>query len=196
MKTIRTCLALALTLLAVSASLLSCVDMAIDPPGATLSPEPVQTTAPVTTVDRDTLTIPDLTADEEALYRAIWAVYKDKEFQGSSIYPPKYEEFTINDIYIFHPIYRFDEALVSFFHGFKQRPIAPGDMITYETVEGYTFEYGSTTHFSVWANEKEYTLQEAYDAGVLTKEEIGQLWEMHYGNSTEEPESGNTDAEN
>ncbi len=169
MKTIRTCLALALTLLTVSAALLSCVDMANDPPGATLPPNSAQTTA-VTTVDRSAITVPNLSAEKKELYQAIWAVYGDQVD----------EKLTINDIRLASDfIYRCGDAWICKYYGIlsEDATLTQAPMTGEETVAGYTFTYGDTLRWSVFIAGKQYSLTLAHETGVLSKENIHEIWE-------------------
>ena len=126
------------------------------------------TTAPVTTLDRDTLTNPETYSELKLkAVKAIWNASKEKVKN----------DLTINHVEILSDIYEYDEAIVCMAQIGSVLMSSPGQ--TEETVLEYEFIYGYTDQYKVYANGKEYSLSEAYTAGVLTKEEIRSLWEVH-----------------
>ncbi len=54
--------------------------------------------------------------------------------------------------------------------------ISYATVITTETVAGYTFTYPCSNTMWVWNNGSFYSLQEAYDKGLLTKEDIAEIF--------------------
>ena len=142
---------------------------------------PADTSAPdsttaVTTIDRDKLTL-SLSKQKQALYRSAWEALKNMV--------PEY--CTINNLQFGTVIMEYDEAFICFYRGFLARQgdtVTEGGAYTYQTVAGYEFIYGSTLQYTVFANGKKYNLETAYNAGVLTEDEIRMIWEEHKaGNS-------------
>ncbi len=76
---------------------------------------------------------------------------------------------------------RYGEAFVCKFYGILPdgAAVTASPMMTEETVAEYKFEYGTTTKLSVFVNGKQYSLEKAYEDGVLTKEQIGEIWEAY-----------------
>ena len=134
------------------------------------------TTTAVTTIDRDKLTL-SLSKQKQALYRSAWEALKNMV--------PEY--CTINNLQFGTVIMEYDEAFICFYRGFLARQgdtVTEGGAYTYQTVAGYEFIYGSTLQYTVFANGKKYNLETAYNAGVLTEDEIRMIWEEHKaGNS-------------
>ncbi len=132
-------------------------------------------TTPAVTKDRGKLTLPNLSEDEKAFYQAVWQVHGDWICQT-------HKELTINDLSV--ELYmRFDEALVGYYYGEASQFVTAAPAITVETVAGYKFIYGNTLTMSVYTDSKRYSMEQAYDQGLLTKEEIGQIWTKHAENN-------------
>lgn len=136
--------------------------------------EPADTSAD-STIDRDQLTL-SLSKHQEELYRSAWEAVKDTVPQ----------DYTIDHLHFHGTIMQYDEAFICYYLGCsKDGSFTNAPAVTSQTVAGYEFIYGSTTQFTVFANGKKYNLETAYDAGVLTEDEIRTLWEEHKaGNST------------
>ncbi len=126
------------------------------------------TTTPAVPKDRDDLIIPDLSQNQIDLYHEIWNMYKDD---------PECKDSTINDVIVYGnslTTFRYDEVLIGVFGGiidvFHIKPKA----LFKEEIGEYTLTYGKygNWRFSAFANGKEYTLPEAYEAGLLSDEEI------------------------
>ncbi len=140
-----------------------------------------ESTTAVTTIDRDKLTL-SLSKQQEELYRSAWEALKNTV--------PDY--CTINNLQFGTVIMEYDEAFICFYRGFLAQEGSwgtAGQAVTHQTVAGYEFIYGTTRQYTVFANGKKYNLETAYDAGVLTEDEIRMIWEAHKeGNSTYYPE--------
>ena len=126
------------------------------------------TTAPVTTLDRDTLANPE--AYSELKLKAVKAVWEASKGTVKN-------DLTINHVAILSEIYEYDEAIVCMAQIGSILMSSPGH--TEEAVLDYEFRYGDSDQYKVYANCKEYSLSEAYTAGVLTEDEIRSLWEAH-----------------
>ena len=168
MKKLLTLLTLALTLFTLTSLLLvACEDTGA--PADTSAPD--STTTAATTIDRDKLTL-SLSKQQEELYRSAWEALKNTV--------PDY--CTINNLQFGTVIMEYDEAFICFYRGFLAQEGSwgtAGQAVTHQTVAGYEFIYGSTLQYTVFANGKEYNLETAYDAGVLTEDEIRMIWEEH-----------------
>ena len=122
-------------------------------------------TTPEIPANRDTLANPEQYTELElqAIY-AIWAAYKET-----------HQEFlTINDILPDDVSIHGDAVVCYDYVG-----TFPGDALSVDTALGYRFVYPTLQQKRVFANGTVYTFQEAYDAGVLTEEDIRALWEEH-----------------
>ncbi|MBQ8288840.1 MAG: hypothetical protein IJX76_08755 [Clostridia bacterium] len=155
-----------LLVLVIGALAVSCADTADT--GNTLGTN--ATTTAVTTVDRDTLTKPNLSEERVALLNSVWATVKDTVD----------EELTINNLSVGSFYVQCGNAYVCFYRGCrKDNLILSSPMETQDTVEGYEFYYSDTTKLTVFENGRSYSLQGAYSAGVLTEEELRTVWEAY-----------------
>ena len=143
--------------------LVGCADM-----GEPIGTQPSATTA-VTTDARDVIETPEKYTELELKVRkAIWAAVKDSVR----------EDLTINDIDIYKVLMEHKGAFVLSYMG------CPGpalqQMETEETVLDYTFKYNYyNIQYDVLSDGKFYSLQEAYDEGIFTEEDIRIVWEKH-----------------
>ena len=166
-------LAFTLALLTVTAVLLSCADLT-DPPAASSDSTTVTTAVitPATTIDRDKLTLSDLSEEEIAFYRAVWAAVKDTVDESA----------TINDLEISGGRYlKVDDVYMAFYQGvrIKGTHFTEGPAVTTVTVAGYDFIFGSTLIPSIFTDGKRYSLESAYSSGAVTEDQLRRLWEMH-----------------
>ena len=153
-----------LTLLTLAALLLvGCADMG-DPIGS----EPSATTA-ATTDARDVIENPEQYTELELKARkAIWAAVKDSVR----------EDLTINDLDIYRVLMEHKGAFVASYMGCPGP--APEPMVTEETVLDYMFKYNYyNIQYDVLSDGEFYSLQEAYDEGIFTEEDIRIVWEAH-----------------
>ena len=171
MKKLLTLLTLALTLFTLTSLLLvACADMG-DPADTSAD----STTTAVTTIDRDQLTRSTLSKQQQALYRSAWEAIKDTVS----------EEYTINDLHFGYTIMEYDEAFICYYLCCSKNGLFTETCeITSQTVAGYEFIYGSNIQATVFANGKKYNLETAYNAGVLTEDEIRMIWEEHKERTT------------
>ncbi len=93
---------------------------------------------------------------EEAQKRIARSGYGTKEYAYKALHVPVYGEF--GDVY------------VTYYHFFGNT------WITYETVNGLTFEYPSSNQIQVFTPEKEYSLSEAFDQGILSAAQVEQVY--------------------
>ena len=151
--------------------LCSCADT-----GAPADTSADSTTTAVTTIDRDQLTRSTLSKQQEALYCSAWEAVKNTVPQ----------DCTIDNLHFRGTIRQYDEAFICYYLGCSKNGLFTETCeITSQTVAGYEFIYGSNIQATVFANGKKYNLETAYNAGVLTEDEIRTLWEEHKaGNST------------
>ena len=168
-KLLTPLLSLTLVLLTLTALILAGCDD-IDEPAIT--GEPAVTTTAVTTIDRDELTLSNLSELQKKLYHSAWEALKD--------YLP--EDCTIDHLVFGNQIAEYDEAIVCYYRGIlsdKYNGITEGPGTTRQTVAGYEFCYVSSLQMAVFANGKKYNLKSAYEAGVLSEDEIRMIWEDH-----------------
>ena len=155
-----------LTLLILAALLLAgCADMG-DPIGS----EPSATTA-ATTDERDVIKNPgQYTELKLKAKQAVW------EYSKPGITNP---DVTINNVMVYN-VSQYGDAIVCSYNIVTGDVMVTLPMITTEEVLGYTFEY-PYVHLKlyVFANEGRYTLQGAYEAGLLTEDNIRTIWENH-----------------
>jgi len=71
----------------------------------------------------------------------------------------------------------YDGAVPVLMRGTK---MAYAQVVTSETVAGYTFTYSDSNKMEVWKDGEFCSLSEAYDGGILTKEQIGEIREFKY----------------
>lgn len=158
-----------LPLLTLAALLLvGCADMG--DPNRTLATE--ATTAPaVTTVDRDKINNPgQYTELELKAKKAVW------EYSKPGITNP---DVTINNVMVYN-VSQYGDAIVCSYNIVTGDVMVMSPMITTEEVLGYTFEYPYIQlQLYVFANEGRHTLQGAYEAGLLTEDNIRTIWEKH-----------------
>ena len=115
--------------------------------------------------DRDTLRNPQQYTESEikAIY-AIWDAYKETHR----------EHLTINDV-LPSDVSLHGDALVCY----DTIGTFWGEALSVDTALDYRFVYPSQQQKRVFANGTVYTFQEAYDAGILTENDIHTLWEEH-----------------
>ena len=65
---------------------------------------------------------------------------------------------------------------------FEGYALSYAGVITREEIAGIIFEYGSSNTIQVWKDGKIYTLQEAYDQGFLSKQDIKTIAKERYLN--------------
>ena len=148
--------------------LCSCADMG--EPANTPTPDTTTAaTTAVTTIDRDKINNPEkLTELEIEAKNRVWAVVKPGITNS---------DITINNVSVSR-VSQFDEAIVCYYQVNTRNQIMMSPMTWTEEVLGYTFEYPYLElQLFVFANNRKYTLQGAYDAGVLTEDEIRMIWE-------------------
>ena len=157
-----------LTLLILAALLLvGCADM-----GEPIGTQPSATTA-VTTDERDVIETPEkYTELELKAKKAVWAYSK------IGITNP---DVTINNVMVSN-ISEYGDAIVCYYTIVTGNFVALTPSIHTEEVLGYTFEYPYLQYqLYVFANNRRYTLQGAYDAGLLTEDNIRTIWEQYNG---------------
>ena len=167
-------LAFTLALLTATAVLLSCAN---DSPAASSDSTTVTTTVttavitPATTVDRDKLTLSDLSEEDIAFYRAVWAAVKDTVAESA----------TINDLQVKGKYRKVDDVYMAFYQGVRINGthFTEGPAVTTVTVAGYDFIFGSTLLPSIFTDGKRYSLESAYSSGAVTEDQLRRLWEMH-----------------
>ena len=120
----------------IGATLLSCADTA--PAASSDGTTAATTTAvitPTNTVDRDKLTTPNLSEEDAAFYRAVWAEVKDTVD----------ESVTINDLWVKGKYLKVDDVYMARYQGAKKSgaDFTEGPMVTTVTVGGYDFIFGS-----------------------------------------------------
>ena len=150
--------------------LVGCADMG--EPGSTLATE--ATTAPaVTTVDRDKINNPEkYTELELKAKKAVW------EYSKPGITNP---DVTINNVMVSN-VAQYGDAIVCYYTIVTGNFVALTPSIHTEEVLGYTFEYPYLQYqLYVFANKGRHTLQGAYDAGLLTEDNIRTIWEQYNG---------------
>ncbi len=128
----------------------------------------ITTRAPANRDDLVIIELNEFTENQVALYHAIWEVYKDD---------PRCKDCTINDVMASHAlsVWRFDEVLIGTFQGVSGGFYLKPSTIYEEKIGEYTItygKYGTGLSPKAYANDKEYTLQEAYAAGLLSDEEV------------------------
>ncbi|MBQ8381776.1 MAG: hypothetical protein IJX47_01065 [Clostridia bacterium] len=165
-------LAYALIILTLSSVVLASCDDAADT-GSSDGTTAATTTAiitPANTVDRDKLTDPNLSEDDAAFLRAVWAAVKDTVD----------ESVTINDLDV-SKYKKVDDVFMGHYYGNKVTGdyVTAGEMITTVTVGGYDFIFGSTLIPSIFTDGKQYSLESAYSSGAITEDQLRRLWEMH-----------------
>ena len=165
-------LAFTLALLTATAVLLSCAN---DSPAASsdsttavllsyANDSTTVTTAvitPATTVDRDKLTLSDLSEEEIAFYRAVWAAVKDTVAESA----------TINDLQVKGKYLKVDDVYMARYQGVRINGtyFTEGPAVTTVTVAGYDFIFGSTLLPSIFTDGKRYSLESAYSSGAVTE---------------------------
>ena len=167
-NSITALLSLTFVLLTLTALILAgCADMG-EPAN---TGDPASTTTAVTTIDRDELTLSNLSEQQKKLYHSAWEALKDR-------LP---EDCTINNLVFGSLIMEYDEAIVCYYRGAlsDKSSITEGCGTTQQTVAGYEFCYSSSLQMAVFANGKKYNLKSAYEAGVLSEDEIRTIWEDH-----------------
>ena len=166
-KLLTPLLSLTLVLLTLTALILAgCADMG----ELANTGDPATTTTAVTTIDRDELTLSNLSELQKKLYHSAWEAMKDRLS----------EDCTINHLVFGNQITEYDEAIVCYFRGLRiDGGITEGPGNTWQTVAGYEFCYVSSLQMAVFANGKQYNLKSAYEAGVLSEDEIRMIWEDH-----------------
>ena len=120
--------------------------------------------------DPNTLVFPErYTETQLKAIWAVWAAYKNKNIS------PKLR--TINDISTLNIILHGDTVVCHvFIRNYEYPSIA---YLEEETILGYRFVYRFYSPLRVFTNGTVYSFQEAYDAGVLTEDEIRTIWEEH-----------------
>ena len=170
-------LAFTLALLTATAVLLSCADLT-DSPAASSDATTVTTAVitPATTVDRDKLTLSDLSEDETAFIQLIWNFRKDSA----------QDSMTINNIRIGDFLYRTDDFFVGTFFGFEDKENGvlltsfPGNLESYD-LGGYNFKvrpccYPLRVFFKDGSH---YSLIDAYTKGAINDTQLKDIWEAY-----------------
>ena len=159
-----------LTLLALAALLLvGCADM--NDPGSTLATEDTSamTTAPVTTLDRDTLTNPQqFTEDEIEIITAMWERWKKNRPDSTC---------TIDEIAALLP----KCSLISCANGYVLELIIDYDEVAFATtterIGEYEFRHSYVMALDYYLDGEFYLLKDAYANGLLTDDQLGVAWE-------------------
>ena len=158
----------------IGATLLSCANTAspaASSDGTTAATTTAAVITPTNTVDRDKLTTPNLSEEDAAFYRAVWAAVKDTVD----------ESVTINDLWVKGKYLKVDDVYMARYQGANKSGAAftEGPMITTVTVGGYDFIYGSNLVSSIFTDGKRYSLESAYSSGAITEDQLRRLWELH-----------------
>ncbi|MCL2763168.1 MAG: hypothetical protein FWD36_08205 [Treponema sp.] len=116
-------------------------------------------------------TFPGLDAEtERRIIQEYYDLLNNHNLSNNSSNPyfnPDY--YVIDDFYIMYYYGTYNGA-VAVMMGHKQAMY--GMIITRVTVAGITFTYGDTNSISVWKEGLFYTLQSAYDFGLLTRDDL------------------------
>jgi len=100
-----------------------------------------------------------------------------KDYYYHSLESHKGDPNTLGKFYVYKYYGTYDGAAPVIMQGTN---IDYATEICEETVAGYTFIYPCYNLITVWKDGEFYSLQEAYDLGILTEEQIGQIANVNF----------------
>ncbi len=156
-------IAIFMSVLMLSASLLSCADIANI--GDDQTDEVASTTAAVTTVDPGKLTNPNLTDIEKEIITAMWKNYPILASLTNSI----------NDLSVGEFFVPCGTGYVLWVTDGK----ASANSLYRVIIAGYDFRYSSVNPLDLYLNGEFCLLHEAYTSGKITADDVKSVWEAY-----------------